>query len=314
MSDRESGIAGFDRTDPDPWLALTLDESLPVDAQAKHALISGNASWCRRWFLPAVRPLILTFFVLIHVFRWIMPRWPQAPRLLHRLIYWGLKAFGTPEANMLILRHFHVGTEILGFIRDNVAGVDIQAHPLRPRGLEDLLGNTFVQHDLNLYNFIIELNAGLKAQKREIVPADRVNFSAITDGAFDFKVPPKRWWRFIDVQTAIELYTPLYLLLLSRSGFERAANSLQLDETIAIYVARILGTGDHLALVKNRHPLVPLPSLQTGFRLMMHGYDAEALHGHLRSLKRAQLKLDESVEDEADNVEVQAQLPTSAAA
>ena len=44
---------------------------------------------------------------------------------LHRLIYWGLKNFASPEANMLILRHFTLATELLGFIKANAGNVKI---------------------------------------------------------------------------------------------------------------------------------------------------------------------------------------------
>jgi len=40
--------------------------------------------------------------------------------------------------------------------------------------------------------------------------------------------------------------------------------------------------------VKNGHPMVPLSTLQAGYRLMMHGLDCEGLHGWLRMLKRRQ--------------------------
>jgi hypothetical protein len=92
----------------------------------------------------------------------------------------------------------------------------------------------------------------------------------------------------IDVQTAVEAYTPLYALFLPRSDFIRAANSLQLDEVVAISVAKILGNAYHLAFIKNGHPLVQLSTLQAGYRLMMHGLDCEALHGWLRVLKHRQ--------------------------
>ena len=36
--------------------------------------------------------------------------------------------------------------------------------------------------------------------------------------------------------TAIEIYTPLFALFLSDHDFWRSSNSLQLDETIALYV------------------------------------------------------------------------------
>jgi hypothetical protein len=110
----------------------------------------------------------------------------------------------------------------------------------------------------------------------------------ITDGPFPIELAADGLLNFADVQTAIEAYTPLYALFLPRADFIRAANSLQLDETIAIYLAKILGTDYHLAFVENHHPMVQLSTMQAGYRLMMHGLDCEALHGWLRSMKRAQ--------------------------
>jgi Family of unknown function (DUF6999) len=68
----------------------------------------------------------------------------------------------------------------------------------------------------------------------------------------------------LDLQTAIEIYTPLFALFLSDHDFWRSSNSLQLDETIARYV-EIVG------LVNNKHPMVPLSTMEAGFRLMLHG-------------------------------------------
>lgn len=280
-------IRSHDRTDPDPWLALWMDKSLPIEPLAKAALIRGNASYCRSFLLPALRPLLMVFMVLVHLIRRVFVHWPNFNGGLHRFIHWGLKAFASPDTNLLILRHFHIGTELLAFIRAN-AGVDIPTHPLRPRTLKDLEQNVFLQHDLNVFNFIIEMNAALEADGRELMPVAHPDFSMISDAPFEFEAFPDKPWNFADVQTAVEVYTPLYALFLPRHDFIRAVNSLQLDEVIAIYIARILGTDYHLNFIKNGHPLVPLSTFKAGFRLMMHGLDCEALHGWLRELKARQ--------------------------
>jgi hypothetical protein len=132
------------------------------------------------------------------------------------------------------------------------------------------------------------LNASLRAQGRDLAPVDRPDFSMISDAPIVLEEMPHGILNVIDVQTAVEAYTPLYALFLPREDFVRAANSLQLDEVIAIYIAKILGTDYHLAFMKNGHPLVPLSTLQAGYRLMMHGLDVEGLHGWLRTIKRRQ--------------------------
>lgn len=248
----------------------------------------GNRSFSRRWLFPVARPFIFVFFLLVKLVRGLTPHWPNLNRPLHLLIHWGLKHFASPEANTLILRHFNIGTEILAFIKANAGPVAIDSRPLRPTRLTDLRDNLFLQHDLNVYNFIIQLNAGLRAQGRDLTPVERPDFSMISDEPFALAPLPRGLFNFIDVQTAVEAYTPLYALLLPRRDFVRAANSLQLDEVVAIYIAKILGNDYHLAFIENGHPLVPLSTLQAGYRLMMHGLDCEALHAWLRALKRRQ--------------------------
>jgi hypothetical protein len=285
---RTFDLKRFDPKDPDPWLALYLDQSLPIDETAKQALLIGNRSISRRWLFPVARVFIFGFFIVVKILRGLSPRRPNMNVALHRFIHWGLKNFASPEANMLILRHFTIATELLAFIKANAGPVEIDSWPLRPTRLADLRDNVFLQHDLNIYNFIIQLNAGLRAQGRDLMPVQQPDFSAITDGPIALEPLPAGPLNVIDVQTAIEAYTPMYALFLPREDFVRAANSLQLDEIIAIYIAKILGTDYHLAFMKNGHPLVPLSTLQAGYRLMMHGLDVEGLHGWLRVLKRRQ--------------------------
>lgn len=281
-------VAAHDPRDPDPWLALYLDQSLPIADEAKAALARGNRTWSRRWLFPVMRAPLLAFFILVKVLRAISPRHPNWNGPLHRLIHWGLKTFGSPDCNMLILRHFHIGTELLGFIKANAGPVSIETVPLRPMTLKALEDNVFLQHDLNVFNFVIQLNASLREQGRDLCPVERPDFSMISDAPFPIPATPPGPLNKIDVQTAVEAYTPLYALFLPRADFVRAAGSLQLDETVAIYIAKILGSDYHLSFVKNGHPLVPLSTLQAGYRLMMHGLDCEALHGWLRLLKARQ--------------------------
>lgn len=282
----------FDPKDPDPWLALYLDHSLPIDDVAKRCLLIGQRSWSRRWLFPVSRPAVFLWFCLVKVFRAITPNHPNLNGLLHKTIHWGLRTFGSPETNTLILRHFHIGSELLAFMKHNAGlGADVEqvsSHPLRPTRLKDIEDNLFLQHDLNVFNFIIELNKALNAQGRELLPADRIDFSMISDSFPEFEEFPDGLLNKVDVQTAVEFYTPMYALMLPRADFVRAAHSLQLDETVAIYIARILGTDYHLNFIKNGHPMIALSTLQAGYRLMMHGLDCEALHGWLRVLKARQ--------------------------
>jgi hypothetical protein len=82
-------------------------------------------------------------------------------------------------------------------------------------------------------------------------------------------------------QTAIEIYTPLFALFLSDHDFWRSSNSLQLDETIALYVGWLFDREEIVGLVNNKHPMVPLSTMEAGFRLMLHGLaDRRAEQSH----------------------------------
>ncbi|MCI0355114.1 MAG: hypothetical protein L0099_08755 [Acidobacteria bacterium] len=276
----------YDQRDPDPWLALYLDRSVPIDDDAKAALLLCNRSRSRQFLLPLVRPLARLTIILIQLLKMIIPNRFTSSKVLHRLIYWGLKYFVSPEANFLILRHFHIGSEVLGFVAANTPEVQIELNPLRPANLEGVKDDLFLKHDLNLFNFVIRLNSKLRDAGLEVHTPTHLNFDAITDGPFPIEGLPNRWTNCLDVQTAIELYTPLYQLFLTDNDFWRAANSLQLDETVGLYVARILRAPEQIALVNNKHPMVPLSTLRAGFRLMLHGLAAESLHALLRQRKR----------------------------
>jgi hypothetical protein len=275
----------YNPEDPNPWLALYLDRSIQMDNDAKAALLTCMSSFSRAFVLPVARPLARLAIIFIHALNYLIPSRFTSSKILHRLICWGLKNFVSPEANFLILRHFHVGSEILAFIASNIPGVEVQTDPIRPRTLDDVKDHIFLRHDLNLYNFVIRLNTKLRDKDISIRPPDALNFDCITDGPFELNAFPKRWTNFIDVQSAIEIYTPLYQLFLSENDFWRAANSLQLDETIGLYVARILNAPEYIGLVNNKHPMVPLSTMGVGFRLMLHGLASESLHAILREYK-----------------------------
>ena len=188
------------------------------------------------------------------------------------------------------MRHFNIGSQILRFLADNINDIEIKSHPLHPRTIEDLRDNVFIQHDLNIYNFIIQINALLGASGRKIepMPLAKVNFSAIQDVDDASPTMPNTWHNFLDLQTAIEIYTPLFALFLSDRDFWRSSNSLQLDETIALYVARMFDREAIVGLVNNKHPMVPLSTMEAGFRLMLHGLDAENLYGFVKFMRDQQ--------------------------
>lgn len=282
--------AAHDPRDPNPWLALYLDASGPLADEVKRAWLSDAASRSRQFVLPVVRPLARLAIVLIQLLKILMPNDLTSSRILHRLIVWGMKTFVRPEANWLILRHFHLGSQVLAFIGANaLPGQTLPSHPLKPADIDALRDDVFLQHDLNLFNFVINLNRALGG--KPIEPPERPDFSMVAQPPLRLEDMPDRWTNFIDLQTAIEVYTPVYQLFLTDNDFWRATNSLQLDEVIGIYASTLLKRQDYLVFLNNKHPLVPLTTLRAGFRLVLHGLSTEMLHALLSRAKAEQSSL-----------------------
>ncbi|WP_101927634.1 MULTISPECIES: DUF6999 family protein [Luteimonas] len=275
-----------DPRDPNPWLALYLDASGPLADAVKQAWLTDAASRSRQFVLPVVRPLARLSIVLIQMLKIVLPDGFTSSKWLHRTIVWGMKTFVRPEANWLILRHFHLGSQVLAFIgRNALPGQDLPSHPLQPRDIDALRDDVFLQHDLNLFNFIIHLNQALGG--RPITPPATLDFSMLHQPDLPLADMPRRWTNFIDLQTAIEVYTPVYQLFLTDNDFWRATNSLQLDEIVGIYASTLLQRPDYLVFLNNKHPLVPLTTLRAGYRLVLHGLSTEMLHALLSRAKDA---------------------------
>ncbi|XZG69544.1 DUF6999 family protein [Chitinibacteraceae bacterium HSL-7] len=269
-----------DPRDPSPWLALYLDQSTPLPDHVKMAWLKDSSSRSRQYLLPFIRPLARLSIIGIQVVKVLLPKRWAASRLLHWLLAEGMKALLSPEANWLVLRHFELGSQILAFIAKN-APVDVATHPLTPTTLDELKDELFLKHDLNLFNFVIRLNDALRRQGLTLKPPEELDFSMIREPAVALESLPSRWRNVIDLETAIECFTPIYQLFLTDNDFWRAANSLQLDETVGLYAATLMNRPEHLILLNNKHPLVPQTTLRAGYRLVLHGLSTEMLHALL---------------------------------
>lgn len=279
-----------DPNDPNPWHALYLDNSTPLRPSVKEKWLRDSGSMSRQFFLPFARPVAKLFIMLIQVLKALSPIDWRASKTMHRVISFSLKTFVRADANDLILRHFHAGSEILAFIAGNIPGANIPLNPLKPSNLKSLNDELILKHDINLYNFVINLNTELKNKNLTIkpLPPEEIDYSMITDSEFNIEPMKDGFLNFIDLETAIELYTPFFQFMLTDNDFWRATNSLQLDETIGIYAATILSSAQHLVLVNNKHPMISLITLQAGFRLVLHGLSTEMGHWILVQKKREQ--------------------------
>ncbi|WP_417285170.1 DUF6999 family protein [Comamonas sp.] len=280
----------WDERDPSPWLALYLDQSTPLPDEVKAAWLRDCSSGSRQFFLPMIRPMARLSMIVIQVLKVFLPkRWSHS-MLLHRLLAFSMNKFVSPEANWLIMRHFHLGSQVLQFVAAN-APTPVSTSPLTPVEIDDVKDELFLRHDLNLFNFVIRLNKALRAENKELVPVAEPDFSMIHNPDLQLADMPHGKLNLLDLQSAIEIYTPVYQLLLTDNDFWRASNSLQLDETVAIYCAKILASPEHLVLLNNKHPMVPLSTLYAAYRLVLHGLSTEMLHSLLMRMASGELPI-----------------------
>ncbi|HTD93946.1 MAG TPA: hypothetical protein VK644_09050 [Chitinophagaceae bacterium] len=275
--------------DPSHWHALFMDKSVPFDPDAKAAFLYDSSRRTRQFLYPVVKIFARLSILLMQFFKIFIPNIVNAPKMLHRSLYFGMKYFITPEANFLILRHFYLGSEVLRFLKDNVRGAEeIPMNPLKPLAVTDVRNNLFLEHDLNLYNFIINLNKAVEEKRSAIRKIPQPDFSAISLTPIPFAPFRDKWSNFLDLATAIEIFTPVYQFFLTDNDFWRASNSLQLDEVIGIYAATIMDCPEKLTALNNKHPMIPLPTTGAAFRLLLHGFSTEVLHALLVEGKRRQ--------------------------
>jgi hypothetical protein len=269
---------------PSTWLALYLDQSVPMDPYMKRAYINSLRSRCRQYFLPLVKPFLHLLVGIFQIIKSICPFNFSAHRFLHKTISWGLYFFVKPEANLVILRHFHLGTMVINFLCDNL-GVDRKIQePLYPKSVFDISNdmNVVVQHDVNLYNFVIHWNK----QGKQVEHKTDLNFDAVHEVDLKLEDFPNRWTNFLDVETACEMIAPFFQLLCTDEEYWRASISLQLDETIGVYMATLLNHPSRLFMVNNKHPLLPNNIVEAPRRLMLHGLSTEMVYQFLVNLKK----------------------------
>jgi hypothetical protein len=217
----ELDVKNHDLRDPNPWLAMYLDSSIPMNESTKMALMRDNDSRSARYLRPLISFSSQVAMFFIHVFKFFLPKLFNSSKVLHRILAWGLKRFVSPDANLLIFRHFHAGSEILEFIAKNVDGVEVQTSPLRPYDFNAVKDDLFLKHDLNLYNFIINLNKELKEKELSITKQNKLDLSMISEDQFDHIKFPNKWTNVLDLRSAIELFTPFYQLFLTANDFVR---------------------------------------------------------------------------------------------
>ena len=276
-----------DRQNPNAWDALYLDQAIPVDPVAKAYMIKDLRNWTRIYLLNPIRLVANVLLAVIMIVKRLLPFQFSNYALMHKAAAFFLQYFVSPEACYLIVRHICLGSNIVNFLIDNGPDPSIEKSKLYPRTVADLADNAFLEHDLILYNFVLDYAEAMRnnPQWAQQVEERALNFDSIQPVKVEIDFA-RRWLNVLDLESAIELFKVFYSLWLTCEEFERAVLSLQFDENFAIYVSLITGDYDWNHVVTNRHPLAPNSPFAAARDLLLHGVIAEYLHYYLELRQR----------------------------
>jgi hypothetical protein len=264
--------------------AVAVDTSIPISPVAVELWLRDVENPLRWGIRPALQ---LLFALLLHL-TWFCKRLPlpqfSAHRLLQRVICWFCTHFVSPEANQLILRHYATESNILNFLRDNTAGTaDVRPVELYPAAVDDMLKYSFVDHDKELFRVMrdigpLDRSRGPRAARelkwdhwREISPA----LGAV----------PGRRSQIFDFETSHALFMCLFCLLLTAEEYRDAINGFNLDQSIAVRVAALVGDPGVVEMAYNKFPLYLVGPWNLGQRFLMHGFFTEYLHARLEEIR-----------------------------
>lgn len=262
--------------------ALEFDNSFPIE-QAAVDLWLKDLDNPFRWSLRPLLQLVLA--ILLHVV-WFFKRLPlpqfSAHATLQRLICWFCKHFVSYEANLLILRHYATESNLLNFLATNSQVPDTELVQLYPKKIDDMLDDSFVKHDQELFRLFKELGHWHRPSRAK--QAAQLNWHAWQPVSMQaFQVERKKT-QVVDFESAHALFMCLFCLLLTREEYRDAINGFNLDQSLAIRLGELTGQQRFPEMAYNKFPLYLIGPWNLGQRFLMHGFFTEYLYAALNTL------------------------------
>jgi hypothetical protein len=267
--------------------AVAVDNSLPIDPAAVDLWMKDIHNPLR-WI---VRPVLQFVFSTLLYLTWAVKRLPlpqfRAHGLLQRMICWFCRNFVSPEANLLILRHFATESNILNFLRDNSKAAHVPPLDLYPRSIEELRQHTFVLHDHELFRMFRELGPWDESPWPK--PARELVWTNWRPIELDIRDMPRRATQKLDFETSHALFMCLFCFLLTAEEYRDSINGFNLDQSMAIRIGRMIGDPTLTEYVYNKYPLYPVGPGNLAQRFLMHGFFTEHLYARLEKLRQETL-------------------------
>ena len=267
-----------------PFLeAVAVDDAIPIDRAAVELWLT-DLHRRSRWF---IRPLLQFFFAFLLHITWALKRLPlpqfSAHKLLQKQICFYCNYFVSPEANELILRHFATESNILNFMQENMQPNDVDPLNLYPKNVNDMLRNTFVEHDQELFRLLRDL--GPTDRTSWPIPHQDLKWSQWQPVEIDDSVRQRRWTQVMDFETAHSLFMCLFCFLLTAEEYRDSINGFNLDQSIAIKIGQLIDDPTLAELAYNKYPLYLVGPWNLGQRFLMHGFFTEYVYARLEEIR-----------------------------
>jgi hypothetical protein len=226
---------------PSVWQSILCDPTVPFDRTTLWRTVRDQRRWSRRWLHPWVRVACRIAVLLIRILKTLVPVRLSAHSTMDGLCIWFLRRFVSPDAGVLLMRHFVVETNLLNFVAANAGLPGLPEVTLRPRTLADLGDHAVIQHDVNVFDVLIAL--GVAGYSPGAVPRPMpagLDFDMLDVPELDPE-PRRRRLLNLDIQTALCLMNIPFALCLTGEEYERAVHSLRLDDSLLAVLAQLTG-------------------------------------------------------------------------
>ncbi|WP_166872780.1 hypothetical protein [Salinibacterium sp. ZJ450] len=224
-------MAEFVRSDPSMWEAVYADPSVPLDRAVVRQIIDDQRRLSRRWLYPIARVFSRVLVALISIVKRVLPfRW-MSLGTMDWLCVWFLRRFVSPDAVDLLIRHFVIETNLVNFIIRNTP-VAMEPVTLRPEALAGLGDHAVVEHDINVYDVLIALDA------TPLTRPATLNFTQLDIPPLDAERQRRRLLR-LDIQTALCFMNIPFSMALTVEEYRRAVHSIRFDDSLLEILALV---------------------------------------------------------------------------
>ncbi len=234
-----------DHNNPSFFEAIAADPHLPLTKSERAIYIRDMNRKKPRLFLPFFRALIVPCIWIVRFIKRYLPFDIGSHRALNHLGVWFMRNLLSPQALSYVIRHFQIESALINFVAKN-SGSDmvkqVDLFPTKVEQLGDADGvNAIVLHDLNIFNHIIDTgadNVHLGADQQ--LPYSEIDFSSLSLPPVEADDRRKRLLS-LDIETACYVMVFFLVLFLTDKEGERAALSLQLDQSLMTSLANLTG-------------------------------------------------------------------------